>query len=420
VRLRCLFCFFANIFILISSYVSAAPFSNYLKVNALADFRWIHTPAETGWLDHGLGKTRYGGSAGERQNDFRVSQLSLLISTSFTPDVFARAQFNIDAEPDQGWKRHRFDLIEGYIGYHPVLRPYLRLRIRGGVFFPPVSLENRDAAWTSPYTITYSAINSWIGEEVRVTGGEGSLIFQKGGNEIAFSGSVFGKNDPTASLLAWRGWSFSDRQTGLSDQLPLASIPSLLPGGLFPQQPEYVQPFREVDGKPGFYGSFSWTTRRFEFNGLHYANRGVQTDFDGAQYAWDTTFGDLGLALHLPHNFEVIAQFLCGSSKMGFHSMVDMRYRATYALLSNSFGRNRLTLRYDIFRVDDRDLFVAADNNNESGHAWTAAYIFSFNEKYRVAAELLHVNSNRPERLQIGLPEREDATTFQTSLRLRF
>ena len=416
--------FFSILFILISTLFSApcnaALVLNHVSVDALADLRWIHTPSETGWLDGGLGKTRYGGSQGENRNDFRLSQLSLLISSSLTHDFFARAQINVDAEPDQGWKRHRVDLIEGYVGYRPVLTPYLRLKIRAGVFFPPASLENRDAAWTSPYTITYSAINSWIGEEVRVTGGEGSLAFQRGGNEFAFSGSVFGKNDPTASLLAWRGWSLSDRQTGYSDRLPLALIPSLLPGGLFPQQPEYVQPFREVDGKPGFYGAFSWTNRRFEFNGLHYANRGVQTDFDGSQYAWDTTFGDLGLALHLPHNFELLAQFLGGSSRMGFHSMVHIDYRAAYGLLSNSFGKNRLTFRYDIFRVNDHDRFVDVDNNNESGHAWTFAYIFTLTEKYRLATEFLHVNSSRPERLKIGLPEREDATTFQTSLRLRF
>jgi hypothetical protein len=217
-----------------------------------------------------------------------------------------------------------------------------------------------------------------------------------------------------------RLWEERSHQAALSNRLPLAFIPSLLPGGLFPQQPEYVQPFREVDGRPGYYGAFSWTNRHFELNGLHYDNRGLETSFDGSQYAWDTTFGDVGIVLHLPANFEMLTQFLGGTSKMGFHSMVDIDYQAVYVLLSRSFERNRLSLRYDAFRVDDRDRFVAVDNNNESGHAWTFAYLYSFAQKYRAAAVLLRVNSIRPERIEIGLPAHTIETLLQISFRVRF
>ena len=45
--------------------------------------------------------------------------------------------------------------------------------VKAGAFFPTISLENDDLGWTSPYTLTPSAINSWIGEELRTIGSEG-------------------------------------------------------------------------------------------------------------------------------------------------------------------------------------------------------------------------------------------------------
>src|SRR5207244_7487700 len=142
-----------------------------------------------------------------------------------------------------------------------------RMNARGGIFFPPISLENSGPAWTSVYTITPSAINSWVGEEVRATGGEGSLTWSGAQHELTFTGAVFGWNDPTGSLLAWRGWTLEDRQSGFSDRVPLPPIPSIGPGGdVFPRQPLFVQPFREVDSRPGYYIAGAWSDpQRFEF-----------------------------------------------------------------------------------------------------------------------------------------------------------
>lgn len=87
-----------------------------------------------------------------------------------TKNVGAHAQLNIDAEPSEDQFRGRIDIIAGYVFYRPALTTILHLDLRGGVFFPPVSLENPGPAWTTVYTITQSALNSWIGEEVRPTG----------------------------------------------------------------------------------------------------------------------------------------------------------------------------------------------------------------------------------------------------------
>ena len=36
--------------------------------------------------------------------------------------------------------------------------------------FLPTSRENVDPLWQSPYTLTLSSLNTWIGEEVRLAG----------------------------------------------------------------------------------------------------------------------------------------------------------------------------------------------------------------------------------------------------------
>ncbi len=245
-----------------------------LSVEALLDFRLGRTDETKSWLSRGFGKTRYGGDDRNKSYVARLSQASLMISASFSEELSARMQINVDAEPggELGW--HRIDVIEAFLSYRPVLSPHFRLRAKGGIFFPPVSLENRGAAWSPIYSITASAANSWIGEEVRVTGGEAGFVLEKANQQMSVSGAIFIKNDPAGTLLAWRGWTLSDRQTGLSDELPIAPILALTPQGLFPQQPPFVEPLREVDDRAGFYASGTWNNRNFEFNAMHYNNRG--------------------------------------------------------------------------------------------------------------------------------------------------
>ena len=54
--------------------------------------------------------------------------------------------------------------------------------MKTGAFFPTISLENDDLGWTSPYTLTPSAINSWIGDELRTIGSEAILRCDTGGS----------------------------------------------------------------------------------------------------------------------------------------------------------------------------------------------------------------------------------------------
>jgi hypothetical protein len=62
-----------------------------------------------------------------------------------------------------------------------------------------------------------------------------------------------------------------------------------------------------------------------------------------------------------------------------------------------------VSARYDVFRVRDRDEFVVEDPNEESGAAWTFAYAFMPASRHKITAELLRVDSTRPNRRDLGL-----------------
>lgn len=412
---------FASLLILVVWVGSAAAQdgSSKFKLGVLLDGRYILTDRPVSWLDGGLGKERYGGENDDRQNLFRLSQASLTLNASLADSLSVKAQANVDAEPDRGFDRRRLDVIEAFMSYHPLLSTHTRIRIRGGIFFPPISLENSGPAWTSPYTITSSAINSWVGEEVRSTGGEFTFVWSGTQNEFSLTGAVFGYNDPTGSLLAWRGWALQDRQTGYSDKLPLAEIPSIgYPGSLFPHQPDWTQPFREVDGRPGYYAGAAWNNgSSVDLRALYFDNNGNPTSFDGKQYAWHTRFSNAGVHLTLPARFEILGQYMRGSTIMGYFDAVHNEFYASYIMLSSAFGKSRASIRYDHFSVEDLDVNTVQDNNDEQGWALTADYMLEFNQHLRLALELLKVDSTRASRAKLGLPTNTVDDQFQTSLR---
>lgn len=412
--------FFGLLFLLLAIPVCAQENPRKLRFGGVLDARFISTDDAVSWQDAEFGKLRYGGDGSDRSGLFRISQASFLAQASLNETLSAKLHLNIDAEPDQFDYRSVVDVVEGYVSYRPVLSPFLRLRFRGGIFFPPVSMENTDTAWTSPYTITASAINSWIGEEVRLTGGEAAIVVSRNSQEFVFSGGVFGKNDPAGTLLAWRGWSLSDRQSGYNDRLPLAPIPAIQYGGLFSRQPPWVEPFREVDGRAGYFAHAAWTNRWFDLGAFHYDNRGRPTEFDGEQYAWYTEFNHFGATIRLPANIEIISQILGGDSRMGFSNAVNIHFNAKFILASVASGRHRVSVRYDWFQVDDRDRFKEMDNNQEDGDAWTAAYLIQTGEHHRLAFEVIRMISDRPARAYLALPIHQRELQFQASARFDF
>ena len=320
-----------------------------VDVSTVLDFRYIYTDTTTGWLDRGLGKTRYGGEDGESRNLFRVPTASFVLDLNPASTFSAHVQLNIDAEPEFpggrfGWDRLR--LIEAFATWSPTLNEAgtAEIRVKGGFFFPHISLEHIGEAWSTVYSITPSALNAWVGEELRSTGVETTFAHLGLENEFSIGGAAFWVNDPTGSLLAWRGFAAHDRQTGWRDRVPLAPLPSIQPrtptalppmpmpmdpmypeydpeypdgmppqppsgpDGSFPNQAPWVEPFLEIDDRVGYYINGAWQNYQwFEVNALYYDNRGNPTvRNDEGQYAWDTRFTNIGAVAFLPGEIEIL------------------------------------------------------------------------------------------------------------------
>ena len=139
-----------------------------VTVDGLVDFRAVQTDSEVGFFDGGRGKTRFGGS---RRSGSRFTggfgEIAATIHGQFGSEINAFVHLKHDGD-----QRVPVDAVEIYGRYRPVSTSAWRLSGKTGALFPPVSMENIDTVWQSPYTVTWSAINSWIGEEVRSLGGE--------------------------------------------------------------------------------------------------------------------------------------------------------------------------------------------------------------------------------------------------------
>lgn len=395
------------------------------RIRGLLDVRAVRTGTTRSWLDGGLGKARYGPPVRlESATLLRLSQVSLLVDAPIGDIVSAHVQLNGDAEGDREVETARVDLIQAFVDVKPEPSARLRLRARLGMFFPPVSQEADDLAWTGPYTITPSAATSWIADEVKILGAEARVAFRPEGHELAAAGAVFGGNDPTGTLLAWRGWAMGDRQTGLSDRPALAPIPSIEPRGMFEHAPRWVQPFREIDGRVGYYAAASYKkTGALDVRLIHYDNRADETVFDGLQYAWKTRFASAAAHLTLGP-VELLGQYMDGRTTMGKtpdgRPGVDNTFWAWFAMASLSAGRHRVTARYDDFYVEDLDDFEVEDANEEDGRALTFAYLLRTGASHRLAVEVLQIESDRDVRASLQLPVRAKETLVQASFRVVF
>lgn len=374
------------------------------KFNVVLEGRVATTPVARSFLDGGLGKTRYGNEP--RAVEAKLAQAAFLGRFEARPDLTFRVHANVDAE--HNFKR-RVDLVEAIARYAPALTDTIALDIRAGLFFPTVSLENIDPAWLSPYTSSFSAINAWIGEEVRNLGVEAGPSVRIGEAQARVFGTFTRGNDPNGTLLAWRGFALHDRVSGFGDRLPLPDLGSFKRQGLFPDQPREVQPMREVDQKWTWSTGLALTHEKYRLKVLYQPKTANPGAFDGQQYAWRTGYWAAGAARSFGP-VEVLVQGLEGETRMGVlpqgGNAVTARFQSLYVLaswLDPGDGRHRGTVRYDAFRVRDRDVFALEDANDESGKAWTFAYTFSPGTRHRLTAELLHVDSTRTNRRDLGL-----------------
>ena len=349
-----------------------------------------------------------------------AGRLALRAEAAPLNDVVLNAVADADSE-----RSSVLDLQEAWLGWNPVPTSPWRVRAKAGAFFPLNSLEVAydQVGWNAARTISSSAINSWIAQEVRVVGAEltgqwrGALI----GSPHTFSArlGVFGGNDPAGTEIAWRGWDLSGRVTGLFQKLRLPDLPVYRPTGPIPRQTRDVHVFREIDHRPGFYGALGYSLEGWlDVEAMHYDNRADPLRVKSGQYGWRTRFDHLGARLRLPGAWELDSQAMRGSTLMGPNA-VHVGFSSWYLLASRALGAGLATVRYDWFRTSDRDI-LPQDPNAERGHAWALAYSLPLRHSLTLVAEALRVASNRAARSQIGQDPRQIENSLELELRWAF
>ncbi|MDH4056127.1 MAG: hypothetical protein OEW73_09145 [Gammaproteobacteria bacterium] len=384
------------------------------------DLSFIKAEGHPSWLEGSAGKLRY-----DSDND------GLLISRGFIDYDYRVADTltaSVNAELYLEDFSSTLDLTEAYLEWRPVPRSENRYQLKFGVFYPRVSLENSGPGWSSPYTLSSSAINTWVGEELRAYGAEFSYSRKPeslgGMHKFSLHASMFYNNDTAGGLIAWKGWSVHDRQSRLGDEVPLPPIPMIQPGGWFDEQDPFITPILEIDDTYGYYVDAEWSvSNRFLVRVTHYDNRTDPFGYKDGQFAWETGFDQLALKATLPGDVGLIAQWmdgytLWGQMTNGIHA-VDVGFESHFVLLTRSFERHRISARYDDFEITERDS-IPLDENKEDGHAWTVSYRYELNPNAAVAAEWLQIFSNRPAWAYFNLTERKTEQQLQLTLQLRF
>lgn len=382
------------------------------SVQGYVELRLALPSTQQDWSDGGLGKTRFGG------NSRAAVGGALMASWQVTPVVLASATLQLQSD-----QQRPFDVLDASVRWRPVSTTPWRWSVKVGSFFPPISLENDDVGWTSPWTLTPSAINSWVGEELRSTGVEVQLEHRGDAASWRAVASVFAVNDPAGELLATRGWALGDTSSGLFARVRQPDVYASRAGTTPPVR---FDPFLEIDHRIGWYAGITREGSDGSRVGvLHYDNRGdpeAWTWNAGRRlYAWRTRFWSAG-GRWLIGDSELLSQFMVGSTAFepvpGLY--LDSRFKSAYLMLGrNSAGSWQPALRLDWFAIRRLPASTAA-LQDEHGTALTLALNWRPSPHWRFTGELLRVDSTRNQRRLEGASPRQIDLQAQLGLRWYF
>jgi hypothetical protein len=374
-----------------------------LTLDGDIDVRWVHATGEPSFMNGGRGILRF-----DPEHEGLELGRAFLAPTWRIADIVSLHAV-LDTYGDHN--RNPVDISEFYLSVRPFPTGPVRFSARIGAFYMPVSLENRGIGWTDVYSITPSAVNSWIGEEFRTIGAEMQARWRGTSSgylgDFALIGAAYGWNDPAGSLLAREGFTLSDRPSTLFGYL---GSPPL---GFY----------HEVDRRPGYYGGVTWRHHdRLEIRALRYDNLGDPTaETRSGFYAWRTRFSSFGARFEPDAHWTFIAQSLDGSTAAGGDDdpQFYMRFRAAFGLASYEWGRQRLSGRYDEFHTHQLSGLYGPPSNQD-GHAWTLAWSYDLGDHWQFLSEWIHAVSSFPPRLALDEPIMQAQTQLQLAARYHF
>ena len=359
----------------------ASAAANAAKWDFSLDLRAVDSNGRDSYLDGGLAKLRYD----DDDSGLHLGRLRAAVTQPLGEVFSAHAEVSGWGDDD----KNPIDLTEAFLEYRPYPGNGFRTRVRLGAFYPPLSVESRALGWETPYTLTPSAIGTWIGEEIRTIGLEGQVdwLGTRTGHDfdLQLTGALFGWNDPAGVMMALHGWAFDDRQTTLFGRVGKRGASATRDRELF----------HEIDHRPGFYaGAQARYLDRAVLNVLHYDNRADPTAYSASieDFAWETTFDAAALRVETAGEWTAIVQWLSGETCIAPGSRwLEWELGSRSALLAKGAGPHLLAVRYDDFEVESGN---GAGRGNEAGHAWTVAYSFDRGKSWRFMLEWLRVRSD--------------------------
>jgi len=377
-----------------------------LSITGYVDARLIAPTDQKSWLKGGQGKFRYGsgqnfGGEAILQADWRVADgLNVIAVGRLEPQTPSIA-----------------DALETYVRYAPQSEGPFSWSVKAGAFFPTISLENDDLGWASPYTLTPSAINSWIGDEIRTIGSEATLRWNGGSlGTISLIGALTCCNDEAGVLIADRGWAMDDRPFGLFER---ERVPDATLRIFHAPVPGTTGMFDEIDGIVGWYAGAVWQIPGIaKFTVTRYDNQGDPDVKTARDNAWRTKFWNFGARTQVG-SLVLIAQQMSGYTEIagpGFEA--DTKFQSGFLLASYDLEDWRVSLREDLFQTRR----VGAVNNmwNEDGNATTASISWSPQDWVRLTGELIAMTSRRGEYVAAGMPYNRNDTQIQFDTRFFF
>ena len=368
----------------------ASPWA-HAEVAASLDLRLLDSDGRKSFMNGGFGKLRFDTA----DDGVQLGRARLAWRGSLGGNWHA----NIDLSAWSLDDHNAVDVTEAWLEWRPVPQSAWRSNLKVGAFYPPISLEHRAPGWSNPYTISSSALNTWVGEELRTMGAAYELehlsIADGGVIDVGVHAAVFGWNDPAGVVVAFRGFAMHDRQTALFGRVGTYAF-----GGR-----EQRVIFSEIDDRAGFHaGAYVKHSSAVELRALHYDNRSDPSVYKPsiADTAWHTRFDSVGLRYDGPHGTALIAQWLGGSTAAGANAVNDWDFNAAFVLVAKDVGRHRISLRYDAFHTDQRASALPGPLGRESGNALTFGWTWAVRDHVELAAEWLRIDSQYNNRAALG------------------
>jgi hypothetical protein len=355
-------------------FFAASAHAQTLTLDGFFTGRAVNASGPETWLRGGDGRMLASNSEG-----FGTAQ----VGVSWDPSVHFGAHVDAIARREpSGDGGSRAGLVEAYLDARAG-----GLTLRAGQFFLGTSRENTDVLWNSPYTMNYSAVNSWIAEEFRPVGIDASYKV----GMFTLGATAFRDNDTMGTELAWRGWDIGNRLSVYNETLPVP-VPSA-----FIFQMHGTRPFeKDLDGKTGYSGRVRFSMPdRATIQVTNVNNRGDRTRY-GNEYAWATQFTMVAAQVGNVDTTTAAAEYVHGHTAMGIRPrpVAEDKFSASYVLVSHVYGKNRFSARYDWFSTTDQAR-VVPETYDEHGRSWTLTWFREVTPHLRAGAEFTQVTGHR-------------------------